>query len=93
VLITTPVFLHPEHFEAAVEPRKHIYCEKPSGTDVAGVKRLVRAAHKADASEVIQFGFQQRFSPSILARSISCAPAGRVAAHAQRLAARRRAGV
>ena len=63
VLIATPVFLHPEHFEAAVNARKHIYCEKPAGADVAGVKRLVRAAGQADKSKVIQFGFQQRFSP------------------------------
>jgi len=67
VLIATPVFLHPEHFEAAIEARKHIYCEKPAGADVAGVKRLVRAAKRADASKVIQFGFQQRFSPEYLA--------------------------
>jgi predicted dehydrogenase len=67
VLIATPVFLHPEHFEGAVEARKHIYCEKPAGADVAGVKRLVRAAKRADASKVIQFGFQQRFSPEYLA--------------------------
>ena len=42
VLITTPVYLHPEHFEAAVPSGKHIYCEKPAGADVAGVKRLLR---------------------------------------------------
>lgn len=67
VLIATPVFLHPEHFEAAVEARKHIYCEKPAGADVAGVKRLVRAAHRVEGSKVVQFGFQQRFSPEYLA--------------------------
>jgi myo-inositol 2-dehydrogenase / D-chiro-inositol 1-dehydrogenase len=63
VLITTPVFLHPVHFEAAVDARKHIYCEKPAGADVAGVKRLQRAGDRADRSKTIQFGFQQRFSP------------------------------
>src|SRR5215472_3501170 len=56
----TPVLLHPEHFVAAVQLSKHIYCEKPAGADVAGVTRLVRAAKNADASKVIQFGFQQR---------------------------------
>jgi len=66
VLIATPVFLHPEHFEAAVNAGKHIYCEKPAGADVAGVKRLMRAAEKADPSKTIQFGFQQRFSPEYL---------------------------
>src|SRR6266581_3022445 len=34
VLITTPLYLHPEHFEASVNARKHIYCEKPAGADV-----------------------------------------------------------
>lgn len=66
VLIASPVFLHPEHFEAAVEANKHIYCEKPAGADVGGVKRLLRAGEKADKSKTIQFGFQQRFSPEYL---------------------------
>ena len=63
VLIATPVFLHPVHFEAAVNARKHIYCEKPAGADVAGVKRLLAAAERADKAKTMQFGFQQRFSP------------------------------
>ena len=50
VLITTPVYLHPEHFEAAVPSGKHIYCEKPAGADVAGVKRLLRASDKPTKS-------------------------------------------
>ena len=66
VLIATPVFLHPEHFEASVEAGKHIYCEKPAGADVAGVKRLMRAAERANPSKTLQFGFQQRFSPEYL---------------------------
>jgi predicted dehydrogenase len=66
VLISSPVFLHPEHFEAAVQANKHIYCEKPAGADVAGVKRLMRAAERSDPSKVIQFGFQQRFAPQYL---------------------------
>ncbi len=63
VVIATPVFLHPEHFEAAVDARKHIYCEKPAAAGVAGVKRLLRAARRADPSRHIVFGFQNRFSP------------------------------
>src|SRR5262249_50184648 len=66
VLITTPVFLHPAHFEAAVKAKKHIYCEKPAGADVAGVKRLLRAAEAADKSKSLAFGFQQRWSPEYL---------------------------
>jgi predicted dehydrogenase len=66
VLIATPVYLHPAHFEAAVKAGKHIYCEKPAGADVAGVKRLLAAAAKSDPSKTVQFGFQQRFSPEYL---------------------------
>lgn len=66
VLIATPVFLHPEHFEAAILARKHIYCEKPAGSDVTGCKRILRAHDKRDKSKRIQFGFQQRFSAQYL---------------------------
>ncbi len=66
VLIATPVFLHPEHFEAAVQTGKHVYCEKPAGASVAGVKRLMRASERAPSSLVVQFGYQQRFSPEYL---------------------------
>lgn len=66
VLIATPVFLHPEHFEAAVQAKKHIYCEKPAGADVAGCKRILKAWEQRDRSKRIQFGFQQRFSSQYL---------------------------
>jgi len=63
VIIATPVYLHPEHFEAAVRAKKHIYIEKPAGVDVAGVKRLMVAADSADRNLNIAFGFQQRSGP------------------------------
>jgi hypothetical protein len=52
------VYLHPEHFEAAVNAGKHIYCEKPAATDVSGVRRVMRAGQKADPAKIVQFGFQ-----------------------------------
>jgi myo-inositol 2-dehydrogenase/D-chiro-inositol 1-dehydrogenase len=61
VMIATPVFLHPEHFEAAVKSGKHIYIEKPAGLDVAGCKRVMRLADLADRRQNITFGFQQRY--------------------------------
>jgi myo-inositol 2-dehydrogenase / D-chiro-inositol 1-dehydrogenase len=67
VVISSPVYLHPEHFEAAVRAGKHIFCEKPAGASVAGVKRLMAAAEVANKSKHIQFGFQQRYSPEYLA--------------------------
>ncbi len=77
VLIATPVFLHPEHFEAAVQAGKHIYCEKPAGADVAGCKRLLKAGERADETKTIQFGYQQRFSPEYL-KAMSQLKAGRI---------------
>jgi predicted dehydrogenase len=63
VIIATPVFLHPEHLEAAIKAGKHIYIEKPAGADVAGVKRLMRTADAAPRNLDITFGFQQRYGP------------------------------
>jgi predicted dehydrogenase len=60
VLIATPVFLHPEHFEAAVQARKHVYLEKPAAPDVAGCRRVERAAANAPSSLDLGFGFQRR---------------------------------
>lgn len=61
VIIATPVYLHPDHFEAAVKSGKHIYIEKPAGLDVAGCKRVMRLADGADRRQNITFGFQQRY--------------------------------
>lgn len=61
VLIATPVYLHPDHFEAAVKSGKHVYMEKPAGLDVAGCKRVMRVADEADRKQTITFGFQQRY--------------------------------
>lgn len=61
VIIATPVFLHAEHFEAAVKSGKHIYIEKPASADVEGCKRIIRAADSADRKLNITFGFQRRY--------------------------------
>lgn len=60
IIIATPVFLHAEHFEAAVKAGKHIYIEKPASMDVAGCKRVMKAADSADRKLNITFGFQRR---------------------------------
>lgn len=61
VLIATPAYLHPEHFEKAVAARKHIFLEKPAGVDVKGCHRVLRAARKADPTKRISMDFQQRY--------------------------------
>lgn len=61
VLIATPAFLHPEHFEHAVKAKKHIYLEKPAGVDAAGCHRVLKAAAMADPTKRITMGYQQRY--------------------------------
>jgi predicted dehydrogenase len=63
VIIATPPFEHPRMLEAAVQARKHIYCEKPMGVDAAGCKRVIAAGRKADPKKCISVGFQQRYGP------------------------------
>jgi predicted dehydrogenase len=52
--------------EAAIQARKHVYCEKPMGVDVAGCKRVIAAARKADPKKCVSVGFQQRYGPVYL---------------------------
>ena len=66
VIIATPVFLHAEHFEAAIQAGKHIYIEKPAAADVEGCKRIMRAADAADRSLNITMGFQRRYAAPYL---------------------------
>ncbi len=63
VIIATPVFLHPEHMEAALKAGKHVYIEKPAAVDVEGCRRVMRAADAADRRLNLSFGFQQRYGP------------------------------
>ena len=60
VIIATPVYLHPEHFEAALKAGKHIYIEKPAAADIAGAKKVMRLADAAPRELNITFGYQQR---------------------------------
>ncbi len=61
VLIATPAYLHPEHFEAAVAARKHIFMEKPAAVNAAGCRRVTEAARKADKTRRITVDYQQRY--------------------------------
>jgi predicted dehydrogenase len=61
VIIATPVFLHAEHLEAAVNAGKHIYIEKPAAASVADCKRILRIVDSAPRRLNISFGFQRRY--------------------------------
>jgi myo-inositol 2-dehydrogenase / D-chiro-inositol 1-dehydrogenase len=63
VIIATPPFQHPPQLEAAVDAKKHIYCEKPMGVDVEGCRRVIKAGRRHDPKKNLFVGFQQRYSP------------------------------
>lgn len=61
VIIATPAFLHPEHLEAVIQAGKHVYVEKPVAVDVAGCRRVMKAADSAKRGLNVSVGFQQRY--------------------------------
>ena len=63
VLVSTPPYFHPDHLELAVTAKKHIYLEKPVGTDVRGCKKVLELAKKVEGKQSANVGFQIRFSP------------------------------
>lgn len=62
VMLATPPGYRPAHFEAAVNAKKHIFCEKPFGTDPVGVRRFMAAAKKSEELKLtVMSGAQRRF--------------------------------
>ncbi len=61
VILATPPGHRPEHFEAAVNAKKHIFCEKPFGTCPTGVRRFMEAAKKSvELKLTVKSGAQRR---------------------------------
>lgn len=62
VMLCTPPGYRPMHFEAAVEADKHVFCEKPFGTDPVGVRRFLAAGKKSEEKKLtVVSGAQRRF--------------------------------
>jgi len=62
VLLCTPPGYRPMHFEAAVNAKKHVFAEKPFGTDPVGVQRFMAAAKKSEELGLtVMSGAQRRF--------------------------------
>ena len=63
VMLCTPPGWRPIHFEAAVEAKKHVFCEKPVGTDATGIRRFMAAARKSEELKLtVVSGAQRRFN-------------------------------
>ena len=49
ILLATPPHFRPEHFEASVKAKKHVFMEKPIAVDPVGVRKILTSAKKAEA--------------------------------------------
>jgi predicted dehydrogenase len=66
VLLATPPGFRPQHLAAAIAANKHVFCEKPCGTDSPGV-RSVLASTEAAANKKLSLmsGFCWRYNNMI----------------------------
>ncbi|HOB74626.1 MAG TPA: Gfo/Idh/MocA family oxidoreductase [Phycisphaerae bacterium] len=48
VILATPPYYRPEHFEACVKAGKHVFTEKPVAVDPVGIRRFMAAGKLAD---------------------------------------------
>ncbi len=72
VILATPPYFRPEHFQACVEARKHVFMEKPVAVDPVGARAVMAASKQAEAAGLsVVTGTQRRHQWSyqnILAR-------------------------
>ena len=63
VLLATPPHFRPEHFEACVKARKHVFLEKPIAVDPNGIRKVIATGKKAEAVGLtVITGTQRRHS-------------------------------
>ena len=48
IILATPPVFRPQHFEAAVKARKHVFMEKPVAVDPTGIRQVLATAKMAD---------------------------------------------
>jgi myo-inositol 2-dehydrogenase / D-chiro-inositol 1-dehydrogenase len=67
VILATPPKFRPEHFEAAVKARKHVFMEKPLAVDSAGIRQIIAASKMADSQGLkVVTGTQRRHQHSYI---------------------------
>src|SRR6185503_13574490 len=66
MLATYPAY-RPMHFEAAIQAKKHVFCEKPFATDATGLRRFMAAAKKSEELQLtVTSGAPRRSQASYL---------------------------
>lgn len=65
VILATPPYFRPAHFQACVEARKHVFMEKPVCVDPVGARAVMAASKQAEAAGLcVVTGTQRRHQPS-----------------------------
>jgi myo-inositol 2-dehydrogenase / D-chiro-inositol 1-dehydrogenase len=57
VVIASPPYYHPQHFEAIVAGGKHVYLEKPVAVDVPGALKVIEIGKRAEGKLSLDVGF------------------------------------
>jgi predicted dehydrogenase len=60
VIVATPPFFRPMHFEAIVQARKHAFIEKPVAVDPVGARSVIASAQKAKSIGLVVITGTQR---------------------------------
>ncbi|MGD8727045.1 MAG: Gfo/Idh/MocA family oxidoreductase, partial [Gemmatimonadales bacterium] len=67
VLMATPPYFRPEHFEACVDARKHVFMEKPVAVDPVGARSVMASSRTADGLGLcVVTGTQRRHQANYL---------------------------
>ncbi len=67
VILATPPHFRPEHFEASVDAKKHVFMEKPVAVDPVGVRSVLVSGEKAKAFGLsVVTGTQRRHQRSYI---------------------------
>ncbi len=62
VLLTTPPYFRPIHFEAAVDADKHVFAEKPIAVDPWGCRKFLATGKTAEQKKIsVGAGLQSRY--------------------------------
>ena len=48
VILATPPHFRPEHFDAAIQAKKHVFMEKPVSVDPVGTRQVIATSKKAE---------------------------------------------
>jgi myo-inositol 2-dehydrogenase/D-chiro-inositol 1-dehydrogenase len=84
VILATPPGFRPQHLAAAIGAGKHVFCEKPAGTDAPGVRSVLASTALAEQKNLsLMSGFCWRYNNMIqdTVQQVDSGAIGRVLAY------------